>query len=498
VSIAGKAEAVNCALGALNSRNGDGGNARIVTNMTRATAHSHGGVVHGMEEAALSACPFRIAFMASPLAKAITNPQGVFMEVNERFCTLLGYCADEIVGRRFTDFTHPEDILSGLDAMHAVLEGKCEVVRLEKRYLRGDGTIIWARVNSVLQRDEAGRPLQFIAQIEDLHESRRAEAALRQQAAQYRTLVEHAPEAILVLDVDLGRFVDANLNAERLFRMSREEILRAGPSDLGPPVQPDGTSTLSLQSARVAAALDGKIETFERTLRDSTGREFYCEIRLVRLPSERERLIRASIIEITTRKEAEARQQRLIRELNHRVKNTLASILTLSRQSILRARSLEEFDEGFFGRLMAMSRAHEALTAAQWEQIELDALAHLVLGPHLISRDPYLSLGCEHILLPARAVVPLAMALHELATNALKHGALSRPGGRAVVRWRLDGRWIELTWTETGGTAPQANIREGTGIELIRGFIAFELGGKVQFETAAGSFKATLRMPLDR
>lgn len=456
------------------------------------------GVTTAMDAATLARCPFRIAFMSSPLALAIATPDGRFLEVNDCYAALLGRDPVEIVGRSFAEFTHPDDVQIGVTARDSAMRGETTSVQVEKRYLRPNGAVVWARVTSTLQRDENGRPLQFITQIVDLTEHRRATAALQQREAQYRTLVEHAPEAIVVLDADTGLFVDANRNAERLFKLTRQQLLKCGPEDVGPPRQPDGALTNLAQRQRIAAALAGATETYERVLRDSAGRDFYCELRLVRLPSESQRLVRASIIEITDRKRADVRQQRLIRELNHRVKNTLSSILTLARQSVMRARTLEDFDRGFTGRLTALSRAHEALTSAQWEQIELDALTRQVLGPHLVERQPQLTYSGERILLPARAVVPLGMALHELATNALKHGALSNDRGRVAVTWRLCEKWLELSWEERGGRAIGHSMHEGTGIELIRGFIAYELGGQVRFDPQPDCFTATFRVPLER
>jgi len=461
------------------------------------SATNEDAVVHALDHAALECCPFQIAFRTSPLPMAIASVDGRILEANARYAEMLGRSPSEIIGRPFADFTHPDDVSRSLAERDRTLREEGAQVQFEKRYVRPDGSIVWARLTSTLQRDHDGRPIQFITHIQDLSEARRTEAALQQRDAQYRTLVEHAPEAILVLDVDHDRFIDANPNAERLFRMTREELLKIDPWDLRAPHQPTGPPQPPRKD-RIRAALAGKVETYERVLRDSTGREFYCELRLVRLPSDEKRLIRASIIEITDRKLAEERQQRLIRELNHRVKNTLSSILTLARQSVIRARTLEEFDRGFTGRLTALSRAHEALTSAQWEQIELDALIRLILGPHMMEHRPKLTFTGERILLPARAVVPLGMALHELGTNALKHGALSGEGGRVEINWRSSGRSLELTWREHGSPRSPGPMREGTGVELIRGFIAYELGGEVHFDPRPDSFTATFRVPLER
>jgi len=122
------------------------------------------------------------------------------------------------------------------------------------------------------------------------------------QEARYRTLVEHAPEAIVVLDVDLGRIVDANQNALRLFGLSREELYRLGPAQLSSPVQPDGRDAAELAAQYVARAMKGEAPVFEWVHRNAAGEDFVCEVCLVRLPDEHRALVRGSVIDITQRK----------------------------------------------------------------------------------------------------------------------------------------------------------------------------------------------------
>ena len=145
----------------------------------------------------------------------------------------------------------------------------------------------------------------------EIADRRRAETALVESEARYRVLVEMAPEAITVLDEDLGRFVDANANAEKLFGCDRGELLRHSPFDFYPEAQPDGLPVeMSIRRHR-DLALGGKEVVFERIVRDFGGRFVPCEMRLVRLPDANRRLIRASMIDISGRKAAEARIARL-------------------------------------------------------------------------------------------------------------------------------------------------------------------------------------------
>jgi PAS domain S-box-containing protein len=132
-----------------------------------------------------------------------------------------------------------------------------------------------------------------------------AEEALRLSEARYRVQIEHAPEAIVVYDVDEGRFIEANGNAERLFGRTREELARLDTVALSPPLQPDGRPSTEVRTEQIESALAGGSPVYEWLYRDASGRDIPCEVRLVRLPAAGRRIIRGSIIDITERKRLE-------------------------------------------------------------------------------------------------------------------------------------------------------------------------------------------------
>jgi diguanylate cyclase (GGDEF)-like protein/PAS domain S-box-containing protein len=145
----------------------------------------------------------------------------------------------------------------------------------------------------------------YVVCLRDITDRRNAEQALRESEARNRTLVENAPEAIVVFDVDLGRFVDVNDNAVRFFRMDREALLKLGPEEVSPPAQADGTSSFGVARGFIDRALQGETPVFEWLHRDASGNEIPCEVRLVRLPSSGRKLVRGSITDITDRKRGE-------------------------------------------------------------------------------------------------------------------------------------------------------------------------------------------------
>ena len=150
------------------------------------------------------------------------------------------------------------------------------------------------------------RRVGYIVCIRDTTERQLAEHSMRESEARYRTLVEHAPEVIVVLDVDQGKFVDVNDKACRFFKMDREALLAGGPNTISPALQSDGSPSFGVPRGFIDGALAGAAPVFEWVHCDAHGRHLPCEVRFVRLPSSDRRLIRASITDITERKRADA------------------------------------------------------------------------------------------------------------------------------------------------------------------------------------------------
>jgi len=172
---------------------------------------------------------------------------------------------------------------------------------------------IWGRRQSgevfpaeiAVSRVRLGRREMFVVCMRDVTERRAAERHLRESEARYRLLVDHAPEAIVVLDAETGRFVDANTHAEQLFGRGRDELLELGPLDLSPAHQLDGTPSREACKRHLERAAAGETQRFEWLVRDSGGTTFVCEVRLINLPSATRRLIRGSLSDISERKRAE-------------------------------------------------------------------------------------------------------------------------------------------------------------------------------------------------
>ncbi|MFC3068222.1 HWE histidine kinase domain-containing protein [Phenylobacterium soli] len=212
---------------------------------------------------------------------------------------------------------------------------------------------------------------------------------------------------------------------------------------------------------------------------------------IVRDAAGKARTVTGVAEDITARKTEEERRQQLMIELDHRVKNVLAAVQSLSSQTAKQTTSLEAFLQAFAGRLKAMASANELLTAARWRGAAIDHLAAAELGAIAPGQTRWQ--GPELFLTP-RAANALALALHELAANAAKYGALSNEAGRVDVRWeRLADGGFELVWTESGGPRVTAPKTRGFGSTLLQQVTGRELNGGASVEYRPSGVRATLR-----
>lgn len=193
----------------------------------------------------------------------------------------------------------------------------------------------------------------------------------------------------------------------------------------------------------------------------------------------------------TARREGDQRQALLIRELAHRVKNSLAVIMAMARQTGMRATDIAEFMDAFEGRLQALAAVHNILSERGWRSTPLDTLIKTALAPYH-GRVRFAQIA-DLQLRPA-ASQDLVLALHELAINAVKHGALSAPQGTVILEGRLTERELVLTWREEGGPPVTSPTSRGFGTVLVERFVA---DGRVAFEWHAQGLVCTVRLLLD-
>jgi two-component sensor histidine kinase len=187
----------------------------------------------------------------------------------------------------------------------------------------------------------------------------------------------------------------------------------------------------------------------------------------------------------------------LTRELNHRVKNTLANVLSIIALTRRRATSLDEFAEGLDGRIRALSATHDLLTQSDWGATLIRAVVDAELAPYVQREEHHVTISGPDISLAPNDALSLGLAIHELATNAAKYGSLTRPGGEVSVEWDLVApNLVRLHWRERGGPPVKAKRGRGFGTDLIEKIVANELDSPVKLEFAEEGVTCTMNIPV--
>jgi two-component sensor histidine kinase len=209
------------------------------------------------------------------------------------------------------------------------------------------------------------------------------------------------------------------------------------------------------------------------------------------------RLLKQAGLDATANESARVLQRLLLEELHHRVKNTLATVLAITSQSLRNAKSLDDARIAVAHRLVALGRAHDVLLDAQWARAKLIDVIRAAIEPfdsedvrRFVVQDTAIEIGPE-------AVLPITMSLNELCTNAVKYGALSNAAGRIAIAVAVDGKTqrFKLAWTETGGPAVQEPIRHSFGTRLINR-LADQLHGEVRLRYEPAGIVYELDVPL--
>jgi two-component sensor histidine kinase len=205
-------------------------------------------------------------------------------------------------------------------------------------------------------------------------------------------------------------------------------------------------------------------------------------------------------VDLRTRslQESEARQRVLMSELDHRVKNNITAIMSLAEQTIASTGDFDRFREAFMGRLLAISRTHELLSQSKWSGADLRTIAERTLEPYESMESHRLMLDGAEVQLDAKSSSSVCMAVHELATNSIKYGAISVVGGSVALTWHADESGLHITWVERGGPSVTAPEMPGFGTTLIKGMIVHDLGGSAEFSFEPSGLRCEMVIPPNR
>lgn len=433
---------------------------------------------------------------ASPNGVVIVDGAGGITRINAQTERLFGQSRDELVGRNI-ELVIPDllpelrRILGGVAGGRGPERGSQRVrsgTEIEFQARRKDGSEFAAGV--IVHAISKGRGA--VLSIVHLAARRQAEQSLAREQERLRLVIESAPHGILTVDGQ-GHIAMINAQVETLFGYTRAELV-------GQPVEMLVPAPLREKHERMRSVYMEQPQTRPmgagRHLsgRRKDGSEFPVEIALTEIDSPGHNdFILATIVDITERKQAQERQQLLMREILHRTKNMMAVVQSIAQQSLVGKRTLAEARTLFINRLLALSRTDGMLVERSLEGVELQ----LIIKQELAGFSDHVnSQGCELLLKPA-AAQNFALILHELATNAAKYGALSIPSGHIGIRCEAhDAGRLRFIWQESGGPPVRLPIKKGFGLRLLER-IGATLGEPGELTFAPEGLRYELRARLE-
>jgi PAS domain S-box-containing protein len=427
------------------------------------------------------AAKFRAVFNQAGIFAGIMDLRGNLQEANELSLSWCGYTKDQVLDRPFWDtpwWRGSEEVRARI--RFATAEAAAgRVFREELSYWIADGT---ARVVDFAMhpiRDRAGKVAFLNPTGIDITDRKRIEADLRDSAQRLNflgSIVESSDDAIVSKDLN-GVITSWNRGAERIFGYTAEEAVGQPITIVIPFDRYDEERSILTRVRR-----GERIDHFETIRQRRHGSLINVALTVSPVRNADGKVVGASKIarDITEQKRSQEQISTLAREAEHRSKNLLANVQAVVNLS--QAVSPEELKKAIEGRIRALANVHSLFVQTRWIGAELSAIATQELAPYAASDGDRVVIDGAQILLEPTTAQAVAVALHELATNAAKYGSLSVDGGKVVLKWsqELDGQ-LKLRWTESGGPPVQAPTRKGFGGRIIQQMIT-QLKGTAHFD----------------
>ncbi|WP_158266538.1 PAS domain-containing sensor histidine kinase [Allosphingosinicella deserti] len=368
---------------------------------------------------------------------------------------------------------YPGDRVAAEAAFAAAIAGETPIYDAEYRVVHPNGAVRRLHAVGAVERGADGCATYVVGTFRDVTDERNASEALAESAGRLDLAVTAHGIGIFDWYVQTGKVVWTE-QEETLFGL-RPGSFGGDIADWAKCLLPEDAEAMQAAMGEAMAERRPRLDFAFRIRRpdgairwiEGSGRFLYGDdgtpLRMV-----------GTNMDVTERRRAEDHQRLLVNELNHRVKNTLAIVQGIAHQSFRGPAVPAEIRSAFDGRLAALSAAHNLLTRESWEaasiaQVVADAVAPLQSG-RVETSGPDLRL-------PAKTAVALALALHELCTNAAKYGALSSPDGTVAVEWVVAGEMLRFSWRESGGPRVVTPTRRGFGTRMIERALAAEFGG---------------------
>jgi PAS domain S-box-containing protein len=442
--------------------------------------------------------PFASAVRATRMPMIITDPRlpdNPIVFVNEAFGKLTGYDRNEIMGRNCRFLQGQNTDMDDVDRVRDAVAAR-KSIELDLLNYKKDGTHFWNRLLVSPVFNDSGDLLYFFASQYDVTLERERLVNLQHdrdglEAEVARRIAElQDSEQRLQFALDAGRLgawsfnvgtqrLTASAEFKKILGRNTTESLTV--SELKEAIHPD--DRLMKVEAVNEAVRERSLLDVEYRVQTLSGEERWVQMRgQANYRADGTPLtIAGTAQDVTDRRRADEHRALLANELSHRVKNTLASLQAIVSQTMRRATSVEDASATLGARIQAMAAANDLLISEQFESTSLRALVERTLTPFGVDDEDRFRITGEDLRLPPRLVVAFALALHELATNAAKYGALSNAAGVVHIAWKVvDGphpHRLHLTWIESGGPLVEPPVRTSFGTHLIQRVLAHDTGG---------------------
>jgi PAS domain S-box-containing protein len=441
---------------------------------------------------------FRIIAESLPALVWIVKPNLELTYTNERWVSYSGLPAEEALGHSWTSTIHPDDWERMTEELKPVMADQIPYTT-EVRYRSAEGEYRWHIIRAAPVFGATKEFKGWVGTSVDIHDLKMTEAALRR--SEERLSLAQSAAGIGVFDWDVPTdTVVWTKERERLFGME-PGTFQGTSSDWLASLVPEDREVARKALADALARGDKDIDFFFRIQLPGGSVRTMETIALFFYDDDGKPLRMVGVdIDITRYKEVESRQNLLIRELHHRVKNTLATVQAIVGSTARTANSIDEFYQGFVGRIVSLARTHNLLTEDLWQKASLEDLIRTELGPYEDEARNRVLVNGPPVELPSEAAVPVGMAIHELTTNAAKHGALSTFGGQVEVEWRVepseDRPILHFSWKEKGGPRVVEPTRQGFGSRLLQRVLTTQLQAQVTMDFHEDGLRFSMVMPI--
>lgn len=456
--------------------------------------------------------PFAAAVRATRMPMLITDPRqddNPIVFVNDAFAKLTGYARAETLGRNCRFLQGPGTSTADVGRIRDAVDRRVPI-EIELLNYRRNGTTFWNKLLISPVFDSDGELTFFFASQFDVTPERERISRLATDREMLEAEIENrildlgAAEERLRFTLQAGRLGawTLDLSNGRLVASAQCKMIFGRPA----------ADTFTLTDIEASLVAKDRV-TWREALEAAMQGEGYLEADLrIMTPDDEERWIEIRsqtrfdadskpmtlagvVLDITERRAAEAQRDLLTRELSHRVKNTLATVQSIVSQSLRDGGVDPTVATTIADRLQALATAHDVLTQQGWTSADIGEVVSATLAP-FNSQVKRIAFGGPRVRLSARATTAIALALHELSTNAIKYGALANTTGRIRVNWELEDEHLVLSWTESDGPAVVKPSRRGFGTRLIDTALAGTTFGTVDMDFRPTGLRFTFRAPV--